>query len=117
MSGDRLKTLLAVTGVLGLGLVAPAFATTVHHTHHHRHAVLPLSADDPGLKSGAAYVVDQGDSSVWYSHNATVASPIASITKLMTALVVADAQQPLDEVLQVTADDRAVGKGASSRLA
>ena len=77
----------------------------------------PLSADDPGLKSAAAYVVDQGDSSVWYSHNANVASPIASITKLMTALVVADAQLPLDEVLEVSPEDRAIGKGAFSRLA
>jgi D-alanyl-D-alanine endopeptidase (penicillin-binding protein 7) len=35
----------------------------------------------------------------------------------MTALVVADAHQPLDEMLQVTAEDRAVGKGAADRLA
>jgi D-alanyl-D-alanine endopeptidase (penicillin-binding protein 7) len=117
MSGGRLNTLLAVMGVGAMGLATPAFAVATHHTHHHRHAVLPLSADDPGLKSAAAYVVDQGDSSVWYAHNASVASPIASITKLMTALVVADAQQPLDEVLQITAEDRAIGKGASSRLA
>ena len=117
MSAGRLKTMLAVTGVLGLGLTAPAFAAASHHTHHRRHTVAPLSADDPGLKSAAAYVVDEGDSSVWYSRNANVASPIASITKLMTALVVADAQQPLDEVLQLTPEDRAVGKGASSRLA
>jgi serine-type D-Ala-D-Ala endopeptidase (penicillin-binding protein 7) len=118
MSGGRLMTLLAVTGLLGLAVAAPAFATTAHKSHHHRHlVVLPLSADDPGLKSAAAYVVDQADSSVWYAHNANVASPIASITKLMTALVVADAHQPLDEMLQVTVDDRAIGKGASSRLA
>jgi serine-type D-Ala-D-Ala endopeptidase (penicillin-binding protein 7) len=117
MSAGRLKTMLALAGVLGLGLTAPAFAAASHHTHHHHHTIAPLSADDPGLKSAAAYVVDEGDSSVWYSHNASVASPIASITKLMTALVVADAQQPLDEELQVTAEDRAVGKGASSRLA
>jgi len=116
MSGGRLKTLLALAGVMSLGLAAPGFAVTPHK-HHHRHLVERLSADDPGLKSTAAYVIDQGDASVWYSHNATVASPIASITKLMTALVVADAQQPMDEVLEVTAEDRAIGKGASSRLA
>jgi D-alanyl-D-alanine endopeptidase (penicillin-binding protein 7) len=113
MSAGRLKTMLALVGVLGLGWGAPAFAAVSHHNHHRRHTVAPLSADDPGLKSAAAYVVDEGDSSVWYSRNASVASPIASITKLMTALVVADAQQPLDEVLQVTPDDRAVGKGAA----
>jgi serine-type D-Ala-D-Ala endopeptidase (penicillin-binding protein 7) len=117
MSGGKLTTLLAVAGVLALGLTAPTFAATAHKTHHRRHVALVLSADDPGLKSSAAYVVDEDDSSVWYSRNATVASPIASITKLMTALVVADAHQPLDEVLQVTAEDRAIGKGAASRLA
>ena len=117
MCGGRLKTLLAVAGVLGMSLAAPAFAVTTHRTHHHRHVVLALSADDPGLKSAAAYVIDQGDSSVWYSHNANVASPIASITKLMTALVVADAHQPLDEMLEVSPEDRAIGKGAASRLA
>ncbi len=119
MSAGRLKTMLALLGVLGvLGLVGtPAFAAVSHHNHHHRHTIAPLSADDPGLKSAAAYVEDEGDSSVWYSRNASVASPIASITKLMTALVVADAQQPLDEVLQVTPEDRAIGKGAASRLA
>jgi len=118
MSAGRLTTLLAVAGLLGLGLGAPAFATAGHGTHHHRHhPAAPLSADDPGLKSAAAYVVDQADASVWYSRNASVASPIASITKLMTALVVADAQQPLDEILQVTPEDRSLGKGAASRLA
>jgi D-alanyl-D-alanine endopeptidase (penicillin-binding protein 7) len=103
---------------MGLSLASAAQAATLHNHRHHRHAAqAPLSADDPGLKSAAAYVVDQGDSSVWYAHNAGVASPIASITKLMTALVVADAHQPLDEELQVTAEDRAIGKGAASRLA
>jgi serine-type D-Ala-D-Ala endopeptidase (penicillin-binding protein 7) len=115
MSGDGVRKMLALAGVMSLALASPAFAAS--RAHHHRHLVAPLSADDPGLKSAAAYVVDQADASVWYSHNASVASPIASITKLMTALVVADAQLPLDEMLQVTADDRAVGKGASSRLA
>ena len=42
--------------------------------------------------------------------------PIASITKLMTALVVTEAAQPLDEMLVVTEDDRSFGKGSYSRL-
>jgi D-alanyl-D-alanine endopeptidase (penicillin-binding protein 7) len=117
MSGGRLKTWLAVASLIGLCATGSALAATTHHLHHHRHAALPLSADDPGLRSASAYVIDRTDSSVWYSHNATVASPIASITKLMTALVVADAHLPMDEVLEVTVDDRAVGKGAADRLA
>jgi serine-type D-Ala-D-Ala endopeptidase (penicillin-binding protein 7) len=118
MSGGSLKMLLALAGFMGLTLAGSAFAATPHNGHHRRHAAaLPMSADDPGLKSAAAYVIDRTDSAVWYSHNANVASPIASITKLMTALVVADARLPMDEVLQVTTDDRAVGKGAADRLA
>jgi D-alanyl-D-alanine endopeptidase (penicillin-binding protein 7) len=117
MSGGGLKTLLAIAGVMGLAVITPGYAQATHYSHHRRHAAPQPSADDPGLRSASAYVLDRGDSSVWYSHNASVASPIASITKLMTALVVADAHQPLDEVLQLTSDDRAVGKGAASRLA
>ena len=43
-------------------------------------------------------------------------TPIASLTKLMTALVVFDAQQSLDEVIKITAEDRWKGKGAFSHL-
>jgi len=53
---------------------------------------------------------------VLYSRHSDVAAPIASITKLMTALVVMEAGQPLDEMLAVTVDDRSFGKGSSSRL-
>jgi D-alanyl-D-alanine endopeptidase (penicillin-binding protein 7) len=54
---------------------------------------------------------------VLYSRNPDVAAPIASITKLMTALVVLDAKQPLDEPIQITEADRDYPKGAFSRLA
>ena len=70
-----------------------------------------------GLRSSAALVLDTTHSSVLYSRNAGVAMPIASITKLMTALVVMDAGQPLDEPLEVSAEDRSSGKGSRSRLA
>ena len=43
--------------------------------------------------------------------------PIASISKLVTALTVADVNQPMDEVIEITEEDRAIGKGAFSRLA
>jgi D-alanyl-D-alanine endopeptidase (penicillin-binding protein 7) len=69
-----------------------------------------------GLRSGAALVLDTTHSSVLYSHNAGIAMPIASITKLMTALVVMDAGQPLDELLEVGAEDRSSGRGSRSRL-
>jgi serine-type D-Ala-D-Ala endopeptidase (penicillin-binding protein 7) len=71
---------------------------------------------EPMLSSSAALVLDTTHSAVLYSRHSDVAMPIASITKLMTALVVMDAGQPLDEVLTVSDDDRSLGKGSASRL-
>ena len=77
-----------------------------------RHA----AAGEPVLSSSAALVLDTTHSAVLYSRHSDVAMPIASITKLMTALVVMDAGQSLDEVLVVSEDDRSLGKGSASRL-
>jgi D-alanyl-D-alanine endopeptidase (penicillin-binding protein 7) len=72
---------------------------------------------DPKLKSSSVLVIDERDSSVLYSRNSDVPMPIASITKLMTALVIMEAKQPLDEPIQITAADRDLPKGGFSRLA
>ncbi len=79
----------------------------------HRHA----PAGQPDLRSSAVFVLDEKSSKVLLSRQAEVAAPIASITKLMTALVVLDGHQPLDEMLQITEEDREHGRGAFSRLA
>jgi D-alanyl-D-alanine endopeptidase (penicillin-binding protein 7) len=70
----------------------------------------------PKLKSSSVLIVDQSDSSVLYSRRSDVAAPIASITKLMTALVVLDAKQPLDEPLAITQDEAVLPKCRGSRL-
>ena len=80
------------------------------------HAAAATRVPGPALRSSAALVLDQTHSSVLLAKRADVAIPIASITKLMTALVVLEAQQPLDETIEVTGDDRLTGKGARSRL-
>src|SRR5437762_4342972 len=69
----------------------------------------------PALRSSAAFVLDTTHSSVLYSRRSDVAVPIASITKLMTALVVLEAAQPLDELIEVTAEDRGHGRGGACR--
>jgi len=82
-------------------------------------AVLPALAVDmskPDVRSRSALVVDRTDGSILYSQLADDVAPIASITKLMTALVVLDANQPLDETLEVTQADRIHGRGAASRI-
>jgi serine-type D-Ala-D-Ala endopeptidase (penicillin-binding protein 7) len=75
-----------------------------------------VSPATPALHSSAALVLDATHSSVLYARRSDVAVPIASITKLMTALVVLDAAQPLDELLEITVDDRSHGRAAVSRL-
>jgi D-alanyl-D-alanine endopeptidase (penicillin-binding protein 7) len=71
----------------------------------------------PKLKSSAVLVVDQSDSSVLLARHADVAQPIASITKLMTSLVVLDAKQPLDQLITITAEETDLPRGGFSRLA
>ena len=71
---------------------------------------------DPQLKSNSVLVIDQTDSKVLYSRNPDIAAPIASITKLMTALVVLDARQPLSEHITITDADRDIPKSIFSRL-
>jgi D-alanyl-D-alanine endopeptidase (penicillin-binding protein 7) len=61
--------------------------------------------------------MDRSDGSVIFERKAETAAPIASITKLMTALVVLEGKQPLDELVEITSEDRSRGKGAPSRLA
>jgi D-alanyl-D-alanine endopeptidase (penicillin-binding protein 7) len=70
----------------------------------------------PKLKSSSVLIFDPSDSSVLYSRHSDVAAPIASITKLMTALVVLDANQPLDEPLEITQAEQDLPKGGYSRL-
>jgi len=100
-----------------MGLMAMALISSVSQAAHHRtHQTVRVRTDEPELRSSSALVLDTTHQSVLYSRKAEMAAPIASITKLLTVLVVADAGQPLDEPIQLTTEDRIVGKGASSRL-
>jgi D-alanyl-D-alanine endopeptidase (penicillin-binding protein 7) len=69
------------------------------------------------LSASAVLVVDQDTSEVLFSKNEKVALPIASLTKLMTGLVVVDANLPMDEKITITYEDVDTYKGSSSRLA
>ena len=70
--------------------------------------------DDLSLKSSVAMVVNQDTKEVYFEKNSSVSLPIASITKLMTAMVVLDSKLPLDETLVINADDVHIYR--SSRL-
>ncbi len=68
------------------------------------------------LKSSVALVVDQDTNEVLFSKNSEAVLPIASLTKLMTAMVMVESQLPLEELVTVTNDDVDTEKNSSSRL-
>ncbi len=68
------------------------------------------------LRSNVAFVVDQNTSEVLFDKNSTSVVPIASITKLMTAMVVLDSKAPLTDQIEVTDEDRDYEKHTGSRL-
>ena len=79
-------------------------------------AGLHATQDELALKSSAALVLDQDTNEVLFSKNSEAVLPIASLTKLMTAVVVTEAQLPMDEVLTITQDDVDTEKHSGSRL-
>ncbi|MFM6992333.1 MAG: serine hydrolase [Rhodoferax sp.] len=74
------------------------------------------AADALELKSSVALVLDQDTKEVLFSKNDHAVLPIASITKLMTGVLVSEAQLPMDEVITITQADVDTEKGSSSRL-
>lgn len=92
------------------------------HTHRHarphrRHrAPRARAARMVALKSSAVLVLDPKTKAVLYGKNAQAVMPIASLTKLMTALVVLEARQNMAEMLTVTDADVDRLKYSSSRL-
>lgn len=70
----------------------------------------------PKLSANAVFVMDQNSREVLVSKNDKAVMPIASLTKLMTGLLVADAKLPLDEEITITEDDFDIYKGTGSRL-
>jgi len=70
----------------------------------------------PKLTSAAALVVDQQEGNLLFAKNPDAVRSIASITKLMTAMVALDSGLPLDERLTVQSTDVRIAKGKESRL-
>lgn len=68
------------------------------------------------VQSGAALVIDQHGEAL-YQKNADVVAPIASITKLMTAMVVLDSIPDLQETITISSEDIDTLRGSRSRLA
>ena len=78
--------------------------------------LLTLDVTKLKLASANALVWDAQADQPIYAKGADMVQPIASVTKLMTAMVVLDAGQPLDEQIAIGIDDFDLLKGSSSRL-
>ncbi|QDQ28035.1 peptidase [Chitinimonas arctica] len=79
-------------------------------------STLDQAFDQPALFSSAALVVNATSGERIFEKNSQALAPIASITKLMTAIVTLDMQLPLSEPITITDDDVDTLKNSSSRL-
>lgn len=76
----------------------------------------PYTGGELNLRSASVLVVNQGTGEPLYAKNPQVEVPIASITKLMTAMVTLDAGLPLQEEITISTEDVDRLKGTGSRL-
>lgn len=75
-----------------------------------------LESQKLSLKSRSAVVFDLRDGEVLFERDAEHVRPIASLTKLMTAMVTLDANLPMDEVIEVSKEDRDMLRHSRSKL-
>lgn len=123
----RLAVWFSLHGLTGHGsavawrAVAAAFLLAFNGVAAPAEPAVPKKVSRPtldrlALKSGAWLVVDQDTGETLAMKNADKVLPVASLTKVMTAFVVLDAQQPLDEILEITTEDIDREKNTPSRL-
>ena len=104
--GSGLLALTLISFLIGgLGTRADAHALRRHTVTHRAVRHRPRRISHPYVRSQEALVYDATLSRVLYAKRPAGVTPIASITKLMTTLVVAEAHQPLGQRLQITRAD------------
>ena len=127
MKGKSRKILIALCAVSGLLLSGSANAARHHHHRHHhkshfvkasynREAHGPRGTAYPRLASYAAVIYDEKNGEELYAKHTDAVVPIASITKLMTAMVTLDADLPMNEVLKIEDEDVDTLRHSASRL-
>ncbi|WP_374317532.1 D-alanyl-D-alanine endopeptidase [Aquabacterium sp.] len=98
-----------VPAAAGVSAASGASFGQIYGLHH--------TQDPLDLKSSVALVMDQDTNEVLLAKNSEAVLPIASLTKLMTAMVVVEAHLPMEEPITVTSEDVDTEKNSSSRLA
>ncbi len=113
--------LIAAYGLIFVPVTGDAVAGAKDQTASHNTTANKIAskkpARDPKLRSASVLVTNPANGKVLYAKNADAVVPIASISKLMTAMVVLDAKQSMSGTLTVTTADIDTIKGSHSRLA
>ncbi|MCI4397370.1 MAG: serine hydrolase [Acidobacteria bacterium] len=115
------------TAILAFAAMAVAFNPPLHRMEIKQSPPAPASAPAPSpvpslnparlaIRSSYALVWDAAQKRELYSKGADTVTPIASITKLMTAMVVLDAEQPLGEPIKIEQEDVDTLRNSLSRL-
>jgi serine-type D-Ala-D-Ala endopeptidase (penicillin-binding protein 7) len=99
-----------------ISLTGPAFPALAAGPADAARSIVLLDGSKLKLASANALIFDAGTGHAIYSKAADTVTPIASVTKLMTAMVVLDASLPMDEMLAVDVGDIDMLKGSHSRL-
>ncbi len=107
------KSVHFVSGIKRKGII---YAAVPAKLSYGQIAGLHGAQDALDLKSSVALVIDQDTHEVLFSKNASAVLPIASLTKIMTGVIVSGAKLPMDEIIAVTQDDVDTEKRSSSRL-
>lgn len=116
---NRIIVLLFLTLSLvrpGLDKMGHASAESLPQKRDHDSLLPHLNSKQLFLRSEKALVVDIETGEVLLGRKADEDQPVASITKLMTAMVIIDAKLPEDEIIQITKADRDRLRGSRSRL-
>lgn len=111
-----MKKVLLTGLLLGYALAAQAGDHDTVKPEAARNSAVIKIKSTPKLHSSIALIYDQQTQRPLYTKKPDALAPIASITKLMTAMVVLDAQQPLDEEISIDVADIDTLKGTHSRL-
>jgi serine-type D-Ala-D-Ala endopeptidase (penicillin-binding protein 7) len=114
----------AVTAATGAGLGASAVKASLHESAPEPAGTVSIGEaiglhripDPLALRSAVALVVDSATGEILYDKNSNAVLPIASITKVMMAMVVLDARQPLDQKIAIEDEDRDTERYSASRL-
>jgi D-alanyl-D-alanine endopeptidase (penicillin-binding protein 7) len=109
----RMRWLIMI--LVALLATSPALSEPQERTARKVKSAVASRTGVPALKSSSALVVDQSGRAL-FAKNIDHVVPIASITKLMTAMVVIDADLPLTERIVISEDDKDLLKGTRSRL-